>query len=189
MLKKSLIAAAVGLLMQPAFAQDAAALAETKKVALQLVQTLGAAVQEEMKKGGPEGTISVCKDLAPAKTGELSRANGWRITRVSLKVRNPLLGTPDAWETAALTDFDKRAAAGEDPATLEKSEVVKEGDRQYLRYIKALPIQAACLNCHGTDEKIAPEVKTRLKTEFPHDKAVGYTPGQIRGGLTVKRPL
>ena len=188
MLKKSLIAAAVGLLVQPVFAQDAATVAETKKVAMQLVQTLGAAVQEEMKKG-PESTISVCKDLAPTKTGELSRTTGWRITRVTLKVRNPLLGMPDAWETAALADFDKRAAAGEDPASLEKSETVKEGDRQYLRYIKALPIQAACLNCHGTDEKIAPEVKARLKNDFPYDKAVGYTPGQVRGGLSVKRPL
>lgn len=188
MWKKCLIAAAVGFAMPAAFAQDAATVAETRKMALQLVQTLGATVQEEMKKG-PESTISVCKDLAPSKTGELSRNTGWRISRVSLKVRNPLLGMPDAWETAALTDFDKRAAAGEDPATLEKAEQVTEGDRQYLRYIKALPIQAACLNCHGNDEKVSPEVKARLKTEFPHDKAVGYTPGQIRGGLSVKRPL
>lgn len=188
MLKKSFIAAALALIVQPLLAQDAATVTETRKVALQLVQTLGSAVQEEMKKG-PESTISVCKDIAPDRTGELSRSTGWRITRVSLKVRNPLLGMPDAWESAALADFDKRAAAGEDPATLEKSELVKEGDRQYLRYMKALPIQAACLNCHGTDEKIAPEVKTRLKNEYPHDKAVGYTPGQIRGGLSVKRPL
>lgn len=188
MWKNSLVAVAVGLLAQPAIAQDAAAVAETRKVAMQLVQTLGAAVQEEMKKG-PESTIGVCKDLAPAKTGELSRNTGWRITRVSLKVRNPLLGMPDAWDAAALTDFERRAAAGDDPASIEKFEVVKEGDRQYLRYIKAIAVQPACLGCHGAEAALAPEIKARLKGEYPHDQATGYSLGQIRGGLSVKRPL
>jgi hypothetical protein len=127
--------------------------------------------------------------LAPNLAGDVSRQSGWRVSRVSLKVRNPLLGTPDAWEAAALADFDKRAASGEDPAKLEKSEIVSEGGRQFQRYIKALPVQGPCLACHGGPNEISEAVKGKLAAQYPHDQATGYALGQIRGGLTVKRPL
>lgn len=179
---------ALGCAAWPAFGADEAMVAETRKTAMQLVGQLGSTLQEELKKG-PDAAIGVCKDVAAVKAVELSRQTGWRISRVSQKVRNPLLGIPDAWEAAALADFDKRAAAGEDPAKLEKAETVTEGGRQYLRYIKALPVQSVCVTCHGPEDKIPAEVKARLKMEYPHDRAVGYQAGQIRGGLTVKRPL
>ena len=55
--------------------------------------------------------------------------------------------------------------------------------------MKALPTQGLCLNCHGSEDKMAPEVKARLSELYPNDKATGYSEGQIRGALTVKRPL
>ena len=108
---------------------------------------------------------------------------------MSLKTRNPLLGTPDAWEQAVLADFDRRAAAGEKPETLEVSEIVTEPQGRYFRYMKAIPVQPLCLTCHGTDATIAPEVTQRLQSDYPHDHARGYTAGQIRGAVTIKRPL
>lgn len=188
MIRKAIVVTALGLAVQPALAQDSAMVAQTRQTALQLVTKLGAALQEEIKKG-PDSAIGVCTDIAPRIAGELSRSTGWRITRVSLKVRNPLLGTPDAWESAALKDFDKRAAAGENVGKLETSAEVNEGGTQYLRYIKALPVQPMCLKCHGTDATMTPSVKARIAAEYPHDKAIGYTAGQVRGGLSVKRPL
>ena len=67
---------------------------------------------------------------------------------MSLRERNPK-AVPDAWERAALEDFDRRAAAGESPATLEKAEVVVENGQKMQRYMRALPTQALCLSCHG----------------------------------------
>ena len=55
--------------------------------------------------------------------------------------------------------------------------------------MKAIPVQPLCLTCHGTDEMIAPEVAQRLQSDYPHDRARGYTVGQIRGAVTIKRPL
>jgi hypothetical protein len=188
MIKKAIVAAALGLAVQPLLAQDAAMVAETRQTALQLVTKLGAALKEEIQKG-PDEAVGVCTNIAPREAGALSRRTGWRVTRVSLKVRNPLLGTPDAWEIEALKDFDKRAAAGENAGKLEMSAIVDEGGTQYLRYIKALPVQPMCLSCHGTDATITSSVKAKLAVEYPHDKAVGYTAGQVRGGLSVKRPL
>ena len=164
-------------------------LAASRAVSAQLIQQLGAQLKQELAKGGPEGAIGVCSEAAPAIAGQLSRRSGARVARVSLKTRNPLLGTPDAWEQAVLVEFDRRVAAGEKPETLEYSETVIEPQGRYFRYMKAIPVQPLCLTCHGTDAMIAPEVAQRLQREYPHDRARGYTVGQIRGAVTVKRPL
>lgn len=189
MLAKTLLLASLGLTSLPAAAQGAAMTDDARKTASALLNKLAGTLQEEMKKGGPEAAIGVCKDVAPQLTGDASRKTGSRVTRVSLKVRNPLLGMPDAWETAALDDFEKRLAAGEPAAKLEKSEAVSEAGRQYFRYIKAIPTQPICLYCHGPAGTITEPVKSKLSAEYPHDKAIGYGDGQIRGGVSIKRPM
>lgn len=84
-----------------------------------------------------------------------------------------------------LTEFDRRAAAGVDPATLEKAEIV---DGTY-RYMKALPTQPMCLACHGGADEIPADVGARLRELYPGDRAVGYEVGQVRGAITVRRAL
>ena len=86
---------------------------EARALASQMIQQLGAALKKELAANGPDGAVSVCRDMTPAITGELSRKSGGRVARVSLKTRNPLLGAPDAWEQQGLAEFDRRAAAGE----------------------------------------------------------------------------
>jgi hypothetical protein len=34
-----------------------------------------------------------------------------------------------------------------------------------------------------------PEVTERLKALYPADKAVGYSLGQIRGAITIRKPV
>jgi Protein of unknown function (DUF3365) len=180
------------LLLSPllAAAQDTdALLAASRETAGQLIQQLGAQLRAELAKGGPEGAVAVCKTIAPELAGRLSRDTGWRVSRVSLKTRNPLLGSPDAWEQRGLEEFDRRVAAGEKAETLEVGEVVEEPAGRYYRYMKALPVQPLCLTCHGTAETIPPDVQQRLRAEYPNDRATGYRAGQVRGAVTVKRPL
>lgn len=160
-----------------------------RATANELIQRLGAALRQEMSSGGPEGAVAVCRDIAPALAGELSRKSGMRVVRVSLKIRNPMLGTPDAWEQEALAEFDRLAAAGAKPETLERSEIVAEPQGRYLRYLKAIPVQPQCLACHGNSETLSAGVKAMLAAEYPHDLATGYSPGQIRGGVSIKRKL
>jgi hypothetical protein len=169
----------------PAFASDDAILAEARKVATTLPPKLIVALQDEIKKSGAEAAIPVCKDMAPKMAGEISQQTGWKIKRVSLKARNDARAIPDAWETAALEDFDKRAAAGESPMKLEKGEKVGE---EY-RYVKALPVQALCLNCHGPAETLSPGIKAALGQHYPNDRATGYSEGQIRGVISVRKKL
>jgi len=166
-------------------AGDDALIGEARKVAMTLPPKLLASLQEEIKKSGPEGAIPVCKDMAPKMAGEISQQTGWKIKRVSLKARNDARATPDAWEQAALEDFDKRAAAGEPPAQLEKGE--KVGNE--FRYVKALPVQPLCLSCHGPADQLSPAVKSALGHHYPNDRATGYSAGQIRGAISVRKPL
>lgn len=174
---------------QPVAAQDIGKLTdESRTVARDLAGRLGVELKKEISAGGPESAIKVCKSLAPALAGEISMKTSWRATRVSLKPRNAMLGTPDGWEQRVLASFDDRATKGEDPEKLEIGEIVIEPQGTFFRYMKALPVQPPCLNCHGTGE-VRDGVRARLATEYPHDKATGYSAGQIRGAITIKRPL
>jgi hypothetical protein len=182
----ALIAAACAA---PAFAADTATLLdEARKVASGIPPKLLNVLDEEIKKGGPEGAISVCREKAPQMAKAASEQTGWAIRRVSLKNRN-VKAVPDAWEKAVLEDFDRRTAAGEKPTGLEKGELVAEGDKQIYRYMKALPTQDLCLQCHGTPDRITPAVKAKLQELYPDDKAVGYGAAEIRGAITLKKPI
>lgn len=159
---------------------------ESRKVALDFLKTLSGELKKEIEKNGPENAVSVCKTLAPTMANQLSNQHGWRVSRVSLKVRNPLLGTPDAWEQKVLADFNQRVAKGEKPEKMEFSEVVQEPQGPVFRYMKAVGVQPVCLTCHGQKE-IPEGLKQRLSKEYPHDAATGYQAGQIRGAVSIKR--
>jgi hypothetical protein len=186
-MKALLIAAALitSFVATLANAGDDALLGEARKVATMLPPRLLAALQEEISKSGPEGAIPVCMDMAPKMAGEISRQTGWKVKRASLKARNDARAIPDAWEKAALEDFDKRAAAGEPPAQLEKGEKV---GNEY-RYVKALPVQPLCLSCHGHVDQLTPAVRSAIGQHYPNDRATGYSVGQIRGAISVRKPL
>ncbi len=162
---------------------------ESKAVVGPFGQKLMAANKSAVANGGHESAVGVCKEIAPQMAGDLSRQTGWKLTRVSLKVRNPLLGAPDAWEQKKLQEFDARAAKGDKPDTLVVAEVVEEPAGKYFRFMKAIPVQEGCLACHGDASHISDGMKAKLKLEYPNDKATGYSVGQIRGAISVKRPL
>jgi len=179
---------ALALAAASAFSNDDKLLAEARGVASGIPPKLLNVLDEEIKKGGPEGAIGVCREKAPAMARAASEQTGWAIRRVSLKNRNPK-AVPDAWEEAVLKDFDKRLAAGEKPTGLEKGEVVTVDGKKMYRYMKALPTQDICLQCHGTPDRISPAVQAKLKELYPNDKAVGYGLAEVRGAMTIKKPL
>ena len=185
---RSLSAIAALLLAAPAaLAQEVAWMGEARKVATSVPPKLVVVLSDEIARSGPEGAILVCRDKAPQLAKAASEESGWTVRRVSLKNRNPK-AAPDAWERAVLEDFDRRAAAGESPATLEKAELVQDDGRSVRRYMRALPTQQLCLQCHGSAEQLKPAVLERLRTLYPDDKATGYAVGQIRGAMTIRQP-
>lgn len=160
-----------------------------KQVTQQFVKQLGGHLKKEMKSSGPVGAIKVCKDIAPEIANDLSTKNGWRVTRVSTKPRNALLGTPDLWERETLASFGSRADKGELYNDMAKAEVVDEAGKAYFRFMKPLAIKPVCLKCHGSDEQIPPAVKNHLDTLYPFDQARDYKIGDLRGAVSIKQPL
>jgi hypothetical protein len=177
------------LLTACASTPDSAQLAdEARKTAGGLIQTLGGELKTAMTAGGPGQAIIVCKERAPKIAAEAAQRTGMQIKRVSPKNRNPK-GLPDAWETEAQASLEKRLAAGEKPETLDMHSIVNTPDGKVFRYAKALVMQPVCGTCHGPAENLSPEVKAKLAAEYPNDKAIGYTPGMIRGVLSIKKTL
>ena len=55
--------------------------------------------------------------------------------------------------------------------------------------MKAIPTQPMCLQCHGKPADMKDNVKAILAKEYPEDKAVGYSLGEIRGAISIKHKL
>lgn len=158
----------------------------SRETVKEFMQTLKQELQASMQEGGPVNAVSVCNLTAPAIANTYSVRNGWEVGRTSLKLRNPD-NAPDAWERSVLDAFEERKLAGEDPAQMEYYEVIRRDGGKELRYMKAIPTSRVCLACHG--EALDSIVKTRLKKLYPHDQALGYREGDIRGAFTVTQPL
>ena len=159
------------------------------EVAATLMQKFKGKLNEELGHGGPEQAIRVCAEFAPMLTGKLSREHGMRITRVGTRVRNPLLGMPDAWEQQVLKQFAERAAQGESLENMTYGELVAEPAGKNFRFMRAIAVQPACLSCHGSLEQIPASVCALLKESYPFDKATGYKVCELRGAVSIKQPL
>ena len=183
----TIIALGLSLTAPGAYAADYSdELDASRKTVKEFMQTLKKELQSSMQEGGPVNAVSVCNLTAPAIANTYSVRNGWEVGRTSLKLRNPN-NAPDAWERSVLEAFEERKLAGEDPAQMEFHEVIRvDGDKQ-LRYMKAIPTSRPCLACHG--EALDSIVKARLEKLYPHDRALGYQEGDIRGAFTITQPL
>lgn len=162
---------------------------EARKSALQLLTQIKGEVIKELERTGPIRAVVVCKYSAPELTSNLSRQTGMRVTRVALRVRNRALGEADPWEQKAILDFEKRLAGGEKIETLEAAEIVNEPTGRMFRYAKAIPMGQPCMACHGPVSGMSEAVKAQIAGEYPHDNAVDFQVGQVRGAISVKKQL
>lgn len=159
------------------------------EAARELIDELFGELQAALEEDGPPGAIRVCRDLAPEVKNRISLERGWKVTRVGTRVRNPLLGTPDAWEQEVLREFEERRAAGEPMEEITHSEVVTEPDGDHLRFMRAIGVRQECLACHGARDELHDGAYRALREHYPHDRAVGYEAGELRGALSIKQPL
>ena len=167
---------------------DKAALAEQAKAAIKTYGgSLKAELQTAMQSGGPVNAISACQLKAPEIAKTVSEGEKLQISRVSLRNRNPVMGVPNEWQTQVLNDFEARKVKGEAIESLVYSELVENAGKQEFRFMKAIPTEAMCLTCHGSE--ISPAVMTRLKELYPQDKATGFKEGDLRGAFVVVKNL
>jgi len=162
---------------------------EAREAVRELQQQVGGELRREYERSGTLRSVMVCKYLAPEVSSTVSRKYGAQVKRVSLRVRNPALGTADAWEQDVLLEFDRRLAHGEKADHIDFAEIVKEPQGRYFRYMKAIPVSDLCMNCHGAKDAMTAATQAQLATEYPYDKATGYQLGDVRGAVSFKKPL
>ncbi len=150
-------------------------LLKSRELTADYATQLKAALQDSMASGGPVAAISVCADIAPQLASDISRASGAKVGRTSWRFRNPA-NAPNDWEAQALNHLE---ATGKQ----EYFEVLPNGG---ARYLKAIPTGPVCITCHG--ETLAPAIAEQLEEAYPHDRATGFSVGDLRGAFSVAWP-
>ena len=163
-------------------AADDERLLESRSLTKFFGSRLQADLKEAISTGGPAVAINVCKDAAPQIAAELSRLSGAKVSRTSLRFRNPR-NAPEPWQAAILDEFEAASKSAESTASLEYFEVAADSS---ARYMKAIPTGPVCLVCHGSD--LSPDVRAALDEHYPHDRARGYQLGDIRGAFSITWP-
>jgi len=143
---------------------------------------------EQIQTGGVVQAVSVCSDTAQLLTNEFGVERGVFIKRVSMKNRNKN-NYPDDFEKRTLNRFELLKQNNELNNETEYYEIITEGDYKYLRYLKPILVQAECLNCHGNQTDIMPEVNNLIAQAYPQDKATGYKVGDLRGAVSIKKSI
>lgn len=153
-------------------AEQAAAKEDALDAVAELQTTLLGEVVKGMEAGGPADTIRVCSELAPKLSGEVGQRHNVRIGRTSHRLRNPDNVGPD-WMTAVV---DSRR----------DETVTFAGPEEAIRLAIPIHVAAPCLVCHGAPGTLAPGVAAMLKEQYPHDAAVGFAEGDLRGWFWVE---
>ncbi|MCB9935516.1 MAG: DUF3365 domain-containing protein [Planctomycetes bacterium] len=132
-----------------------------------------------LAEGGPAAAVKVCREVAQPLTDEAGKEVGFAVGRTSHKLRNPANASRD-WIKQLVQDSAGRKGAEVKPMVFDL------GDRVGV----ASPIVAVemCLQCHGTDEQLKPEVKQILAEQYPDDQARGFASGDLRGWFWAELP-
>ena len=157
-----------------------------RTTAMDFMKELKGVLISQIQTNGVLQAVSVCSDSAQVLTNSFGVQKGVYIRRVSFKNRN-VNNSPDDFEKKVLSKFELLHQNKELNSETEHVEIVQEGEFRYLRYLKPILVQNECLNCHGSENDIMPEVKQLIAQEYPNDKAVDYLIGDLRGAVSLKR--
>lgn len=163
-------------------------IAGMRTTATEFMKDLKGVLISQIQTNGVLQAVSVCSDTAQVLTNNFGLQKGVYIRRVSFKNRNEN-NYPDDFEKKVLSKFELLHQNKELNNETEYAEIIQEGEFKYLRYVKPILVQAECLNCHGSETDIMPEVKQLIVQEYSNDKAIGYKVGDLRGAVSLKKVI
>lgn len=127
---------------------------------------------------GYPAAINVCAQEARGMAADVSSRLNVNIGRTSLRLRNTANSAP-AW---ALPHIQANA----DSAASEATSYLATGPGGELGVLSPIMVGAACMNCHGSTEQLAPGVADALAQLYPADAATGFAEGDLRGWFWVE---
>ncbi len=140
-------------------------------ISIQAQNTLLQNVAGAMQKGGADYAVEFCNINANPIMDSVALKYKTYIQRLSDKNRNPA--------NAIHSEMDSLAWAKIKATQVHLLEQDDNGNVYYYKPIKiAMP---TCIKCHGGKEDIAEITQNRIAEKYPHDKAIGYKMGDLRG--------
>ena len=137
-----------------------------------LQRRLSTRLREEMQRGGPARAIAVCRDEAPALAAATGRDRGLRIGRTSHRLRNAA-NAPPPWAKRFVV-----AAAGKKAVAASPSRWTWATASASCAHSRPAPCARSAT---ALADRLAPEAKALLGVAYPHDRAVGFEEGDLRG--------
>jgi len=156
-----------------------------EKAAQDLMNQLGETLMKTVDVSGFANTVSICNYWAPVYSKRITDQYEEirSIKRTSMKVRNNN-NKPDKYEIEALAYFVEPLEEGVEKPEYYVQRVNSPTD-SFLKYYKPIYIKELCLNCHGPQNLISPEVIHKIKSTYPDDAATGYFIDDFRGLISV----
>ena len=141
------------------------------KTQSELVQNLVKALNEKQT----VGAVDFCHVQAQKITLDQSKVSSVKIKRASDRSRNPI-NRATKEELRALMSFKQKVDKG-----LVLKPILTE-EKDVFKYFAPININSMCLQCHGRPgAEVKPETLAILKKKYPHDKALNYRDGDLRG--------
>jgi Protein of unknown function (DUF3365) len=167
---------------------DEPAVQEIRRLGERSVDQVGAALLGEVKRVLADTTPALAVAKLHLKEYKPPPARGryavTAVRRTSLRVRSEA-NAPDEADRAALEKIQRQLEEGDSISRLLLQKISRPGQPAEWRVYRPLGVPGQCLVCHGSAAELAEGVPDTLKTFFPKDQAVGYTPGAWRGVLRV----
>lgn len=158
--------------------------AEMEQAASSFMGELRSVLLRQMQQGALEA-VAVCSDSAQLLTQSIGRRHGVSIRRTSERYRNPM-NEPTERDLAVLERFSRLLSGGAAAESLEEFDQVDRNGRRIWRLSKPIMVSSSvCLQCHGTDAEISPQIQEFLSVRYPGDRAQGYAVGDFRGIVVV----
>ena len=147
-----------------------------KNIAEQTKKNLVGNLTKQISENGAEKALEFCNVNAIPLTQKLEAENGVMVKRVSDKNRNPD-NTANETELKIIEQFKTQLAKKEElKATMENGV-----------FYAPITTNAMCLQCHGSEKEMKPEVLAKIKSFYPNDKALGYKENELRGLMVINK--
>jgi hypothetical protein len=161
-------------------ADDAQFETEAKSLVADLKGALVQNLSQKIEKDGLAAAVPFCHENVKqiAKGAAKDRMAKYQFGRTSHKVRNPE-NSPQSWMNPYLKEFE-----GKSMGEAQKTSILHRFSNGKRAYLEPLYVQAKCLLCHG--EVIPSEVKAKVKSLYPADRATGFKLNEFRGFVWVK---
>ena len=153
------------------------ALEQGDRISVAAQKALGGQLKKALTQGGIPNAVQFCNQAAYPILDTLTTDFEAVVKRTSLRTRNPR-NTANETEKGILEDYSRLLSVGN---TLKpRAEMLNEKQILYARPI--LLDNPLCLNCHGQVESQIPgENYALIKKLYPHDEAVDFELGDLRG--------